>query len=118
MDGNVPMPYLTRSAWFLTQQECVDMRRTHAHLTQGTHPSKKATKIPDVKRYLNILNVASDGLLVVKNVVPFSSVSDRIAIPRVVVDGLLTALHIKFRHPTAYQLKQLFNRADWCFIYH
>lgn len=32
----------------VTQQECSDLRRTHSHLSQGTRPSKKATKISDV----------------------------------------------------------------------
>ena len=73
IDGLVSMPYMSRSAWLLTQQECSDMRRACTHLTQGTRPSKKATKITHVKRYLNILTVATDGLLVVRDTVPFAS---------------------------------------------
>ena len=41
LDGQVSMPFTTRSAWLITQQECPDLRRTHAHLRQGTRPQKK-----------------------------------------------------------------------------
>jgi hypothetical protein len=39
------------------------LRRTRAHILQGTRPSRKATDVKDVKRYLNVATVASDGLL-------------------------------------------------------
>ena len=48
------LPFTTRSAWTQIQSECPDLRRTHAHLKQGTRPSKKITNIKDVKRYLNV----------------------------------------------------------------
>ena len=57
------LPFTTRSAWYEVQAECPDLRRTHAHLKQGTRPSKKATNINDVKRYLNVASIAKDGLL-------------------------------------------------------
>ena len=43
------LPFTTRSAWLQIQSECPDLRRTHAHLKQGTRPSKKLTTIKDVK---------------------------------------------------------------------
>ena len=30
------------------------VRRTHAHLKQGTRPSKKVTNVKDVKRYVAV----------------------------------------------------------------
>ena len=110
LNGTATMPFTNRTTWLATQQECPDMRRACAHLTQGTRPSKKATTIRDVKRYLNVLRVAHDGLLVVKDDRPFHATKDRIAVPRSVLDGLVTALHIQFNHPTPYQNKQLFSR--------
>lgn len=109
-EGSVQMPFTSRVAWIATQHDCADLRRVHSHLSQGTRPSKKATKIPDVKRYLNVASIASDGLLVVKNTQPFTPLNDRIIIPRSVLDGFLTALHIRFNHPSTYQLKKLFSR--------
>ncbi|CAC5371049.1 unnamed protein product [Mytilus coruscus] len=34
------LPFTTRSAWINIQSECPDLRRTHAHLKQGTRPPK------------------------------------------------------------------------------
>lgn len=109
-DGTATMPFTSRSAWRITQQECPDLRRVHSHLTQGTRPTKKMTKIPDVKRYLKSVTVAHDGLLVVKLNQPFQPTRDRIVIPQNVVDGLLTAIHIKFNHPSRHQMKHLITK--------
>ena len=110
IDGAVKMPFTSRLAWLATQHECPDLRRSHAHLSQGTRPSKKATKIPDVKRYLKDALIARDGVLVVKTVLPFQNTCERIVVPRTVLNGLLTAMHIRFTHPSKFQLKRLFNR--------
>ena len=36
-------PFTSRKTWLSIQSECADLRRTHAHLIQGTRPSKKST---------------------------------------------------------------------------
>ena len=88
----------------------VDLRLTFAHLKQGTRPSKKLTKIKDIKRYLNVATIAKDGLLVVKRSIPLKSTRECIIVPRQVLDGLLLSLHIKLDHPSCYQLKQIVHR--------
>ena len=110
MKGIAKMPFITRSTWLTTQSECADLRRAHAHLSQGTTPSKKATNIKDVKRYLNVASISKDGLLIVKKTDPLSACRERIIVPRSSVLGLLTALHIRLSHPTIHQLTQVFNR--------
>ena len=35
MSGTAKLPFTTRAAWLALQAECPDLRRTHAHLTQG-----------------------------------------------------------------------------------
>ena len=110
IDGSGRMPFTSRVAWQATQQECSSLRRTHSHLSQGTRPSKKLTQIPDVKRYLKCASIANDGLLIVKDTPPFQPVRERIVVPRSVIDGLLTAIHIRFDHPSQHQMKQLFTR--------
>ena len=110
LDGSARLPFTSRPAWLATQSECKDLRRTHAHLIQGTRPSKKLTDIKDVKRYLNVATVAADGLLVVKREVPFSPLRECIIVPRQVLDGLLTALHIRLGHPSCHQLKTVVKR--------
>ena len=109
-EGSARMPFTSREAWMATQCECPDLRRCHSHLSQGTRPSKKVTKVPDVKKYLRHVTIASDGLLVVREDQPFHPTRERIVVPRSVLDGLLTAIHIRFNHPTQYQTKTLFNR--------
>jgi len=107
--GRANLPYLSRSAWHEAQQECPALRRTHAHLKNGTRPSNKTTDVKDVKRYLNVATIARDGLLVVKSKDAYST-SERIIIPRSSVHGLLTALHIKLDHPLLNQLKAVSKR--------
>ena len=104
------MPFTSRAAWQATQQDCSDLRRTHAHLSQGTRPSKKETNLRDIKCYLKDVIIAADGLLVVRDSQPFQPIRERIVVPRSFLSGLLTALHIRFHHPSKYQTKCLFNR--------
>ena len=110
LSGSIALPFTTRSAWLQTQQECPDLRRVHSHLKQGTRPSKKATNIKDVKRYLNVASLSRDGLVVVRRDVPFSPSRECIVIPRPVIHGLLSALHVKLNHPSRLQLKQVVSR--------
>lgn len=108
--GSQKLPFTSRSAWLAIQSDCSDLRRTGAHLRQGTRPSKKLTNIRDVKRYLNVATVAKDGLLVVRRHTPLAASTDCIIVPRSVLDGLLTALHITLDHPTYGQLKTVVQR--------
>ena len=85
--------------------KCPDLRRTHANLQQRTRPSKKLTSMRDVKRYLDVATIAKDGLLVVKHNEPLAPTRECIAVPRQVLEGLLTALHIQLSHPSRNQLK-------------
>ncbi|KAJ8377293.1 hypothetical protein AAFF_G00261420 [Aldrovandia affinis] len=110
MHGAQKLPFTNRSAWLALQSECSDLRRTCAHLRQGTRPSKRLTNIRDVKRYLNVTTVSRDGLLVVRRHTPLAASTDCIVVPRAVLDGLLTSLHIKLDHPTATQLKAVVQR--------
>ena len=84
--NNKPLPFTSRSAWHSIQNECPDLRRVHAHLKQGTRPSKKLTNITDVKRYLSAISISRDGLLVVKRSQPFLPSLELIVVPRSVVD--------------------------------
>ena len=100
----------TRSSWLHTQKECPDLRRVHSHLKQATRPSKKSTNVKGIKRYLNVASISRDGLVVVKKDEPFCPSRECIVIPRSIIDGLLTALHIKTNHPSRHQLKQVVLR--------
>ena len=104
------LPFTTRPAWRQIQLDCPDLRRVHSYLIQGTRPSKKLTNIRDVKRYLSSVSIASDGLLVVKHTQPFVPVAEAIVVPRSVLDGLLTALHVKLNHPSRHQFQMVLQR--------
>ena len=72
LSGGIRLHFSNRTTWLSLQSECPDMRRTHAHLKQGTRPSQKLTNLGNVKRYLRIATIASDGLLVVRQQNPLS----------------------------------------------
>ena len=110
LSGSAKLPFTTRLTWLATQSECADLRQVHAHLKQGTRPSKKVTNARDVKRYLSTVSVARDGLLVVRKEEPFAPVCECVANPWHILPGLLTALHTKLEHPISHQLKQVVNR--------
>ncbi len=89
--------------------ECPDLRRVCSHLRQGTRPSRKLTNVKDIKRYLNNVLISRDGLLVVQSKIPYS-IKERIVIPRNVLIGILTALHIKLNCPKRNQMKTVCDR--------
>ena len=101
------LPFTTRSAWRQIQNDCPGLRGVHSHLKQGRRPSKKLTSIWDVKRYLSSVSIASDGLLVVKHTQPFVPVAEAILVPQSVLDGLITALHIKLDHLSRHQFQMV-----------
>ena len=92
------------------QLECQDLRRTHAHLVQGTRPSRKLTNIRDIKRYLQVATIAKDGLLIVRRDDALALTRECIIVPRQLLECLLMALHIKLDHPSTHQLKSVFRR--------
>ena len=110
LSGTKHLPFTSRNAWLTTQAKRPDLRRTRAHLQQGTRPSKKLTNVRDVKRYLNVATIAKDGLLVVKRDEPLAPTRECIIVPRQVLEGLLTALHIQLGHPSSHQLKAVTKR--------
>jgi hypothetical protein len=82
-----------------------------AHLKQGTRSSKKITNINDVKIYLSVATIEKDGLLVVRRCTrPLSPSTDLILVPRSVVDGFVSALHIKLDHSSKHRLLLLMKR--------
>ena len=110
IDNMTRLPFTTRSAWVDIQSECPDLRRTRAHLKQGTRPSKKLTNIKDVKRYISVSSIAKDNLLIVHRHDPLVPSTKLIIVPRSVLDGLVTALHIKLNHPSKHQLQLVMRR--------
>ena len=79
-------------------------------MKQGTRPSKKTTNIKEVKRYLSVASIARDGISVVCRNDPLVPSSELIIVPRSVLHGLVTALHIKLDHLSRHQLELVMKR--------
>lgn len=109
--GRVKVPFTNPVSWLETQEECVDLKQVKFWLGQGSTLSRKQRKMEDVRRYLSAkVMINSKGLLVRKEAQPLKAVHDRIVVPRSVVVGLLTSLHIQLGHPSAFQMKRVVGR--------
>ena len=110
MSGNAQLPFLNRNSWKAAQQNCPDMRRAFAHLTQGTQPSRKARHLKHLRKYLNVATVDRNGLIVVRKQDPLLHERTLIVVPYNILSGIITAMHIYLKHPTRHQLTKVFNR--------
>ena len=110
LSGTAKMPYLNSSAWKSVQHDCPTLRRLHAHLTQGTRPTKKVKNMRDLRRLLQVASVDSNGLLVVKKSDPFVTQRNQIIVPSTILPGLITAMHLYFDHATKLQLSKIMSR--------
>lgn len=63
-----------------------------------------------MKRYLSVASIAKDGLLVVPRNDPLLPSKELIIVPRSVLHGLVTALHLKLDHPSKHQLQLVMKR--------
>ena len=113
ISGRGQLPFTSRKAWLATQAECRDLRRTKAHLLQGTRPTKKETTVRSIKRYLNKVGLATDGLLVVLQCDALAPSREAIVVPEEVLPGLLTALHLRLNHPSHSELARIVKRYFW-----
>ena len=89
------------------------LRRVSQCLKSGTTPSKNEHGIGNIKKYLQHVRLSSnppDNLLIVPDCHPFQPASQRIVVPKTMIHGLLTALHLKLGHPSKDQLRKAFNR--------
>ena len=71
---------------------------------------KKANKVRELKRYLQVCSIGKNGLLVVRKERPFAPSQDLTVIPVHILPGLLSALHLRLQHPTKTQLTKVFHR--------
>ena len=83
----------------------------HSYPSYTRHtPFQEVDNIKDVKRYLNVTTIASNGLLVVKRNEPLVPTRECIIVPRQVLNGLLSTLHVHLSHPSTHQLKMVTQR--------
>ena len=111
ISGQYDAPYANRAAWKSLHLECPDLRRVHAHLSKGTKPAEKRTNVTAVKRYLNDVIIGRDGVLVVIRSELYHPRRELIVVPKHLLNGLLTSLHLQLNHASAYQLQKVFARS-------
>ena len=75
----------------------------------STHTSSRVHVLPR-SQPTSKTSISRGGLVVVKKDEPFCPSRECIVIPRSIIDGLLTALHIKLNHPSRHQLEQVVLR--------
>ena len=90
LSGSAAMPFLNKIAWKSAQQDCSSLRKTYAHLTAGTRPSKNAKNLRDVRRYLEVASINQYGVLVVRKSDPYMHQRELTVVPRDILPGLLT----------------------------
>ena len=111
INGKSRIPYTNRNTWIAVQDDCSDLRKVKEFKKQGTIPNKKSKNLRTVRRYLSAGTLlAHDDLLVHPLSSPLGPIIERIVVPNKVLHGLLTVLHLRLSHPTAYQLSKAFNR--------
>ncbi len=111
VNGQVRIPFSNPTAWLQIQLNCPIVQLARKHIQEGTRPQKKLKNLRDVKQLIRVCSVTSNGLLIVKGKdAPFLLPNDLIVIPTSYTPGLLTAMHLQLNHPSAHQLKQVFNR--------
>lgn len=113
ISGSCAVPFTSRHAWYQSQQDCPVLKEVSKYLVDGRTPSRKRKGIKEVRRYLNTVKLSTspnDGLLIVPQEVTLGKKRQRIVVPRDILDGLLTALHLQLQHPSKYQMKQVFMR--------
>ena len=52
LNNSVSMPFLSKPAWLVTQEECPDIRVAANHLRSGTAVPKKQKDAGDLRRYM------------------------------------------------------------------
>ena len=113
LSGQSRVPFTSRSSWLQIQQSCPDLVQVQKYKIDGLQPPKTKKNITDIRRYMNsvkLSTVPNDGLLIVASNEPFKQSTQRIVIPRGIVEGLLMALHLELEHPTKHQLRQVFTK--------
>lgn len=111
INGQVKIPFSNPAAWLQIQLNCPIVQLARKHIQEGTRPLKKLKNIRETKQLIRVCSVSRQGLLIVKGKdSPFHFSNDLTVIPSSYAPGLLTAMHLQLNHPTAHQLKQVFNR--------
>ena len=105
--GSIPLG--SRKAWRDIQESDKDCRTVFKLKTTGDLPIKKKTN-PVINRLFKEC-VVEDGLLVVRMFDKhLMKEVGRVVVPPNLLDSILTAIHLRLQHPTAYQMQIIFDK--------
>ena len=111
LEGRASLPWTNRQAWREVQEGCGTLRKVKFFKSNGSVPRKKSKNLRKVRKYISAGTIlAHDKLLVNPVVLPLGPVRERIVVPEQVLHGLVTIMHLRLYHPTAYQLSKVFSR--------
>ena len=110
LNRRVKVPFYDLTTWTQAQRDDPDLRRTFSQLSSGTRPGKKEKDINDVRRYLQVATISSNGLLIHRKTNPYGRDYELIIVPQSFAPGLLAALHLRLGHPKKSQLRKVWDR--------
>lgn len=111
LEGKTSLPWINRRAWGEVQEQCSTLRKVKFFKRKGSTPRKKSKNLRKVRQYISAGTiVAHDNILINPMVTPLGPVRERIVVPEQVLHGLVTIMHLRLSHPTAYQLSKVFSR--------
>ena len=117
LSGKIDIPFTQRAGWKNIQDEDKTLRALRRHMAGGTIPPRRKVVQPELRKLYNLfqhqkLTISKDGLIVKITTDNFGNSKEVIVVPKLIMKGLLTALHIKFDHPhpSKPELKKICDR--------
>ena len=115
--GKADLPFTQRAGWRNIQDNDKTLQDLKMHITGGTIPMRRNSKQPELRKLYNLfqhqkLTISKDGLVVKLKTDNFGNTAEVIVVPKIIMKGLLTALHVKFDHPhpSKPELKKICDR--------
>ena len=104
------MPYYNYTSWTSVQKQDPELRRVFSQLSSGTRPGRKEKHLKTIRKYLQIASISHNNTLVHRKVNPYGKDFELIAVPQCFAPGLISALHLRFGHPTKTQFRKIWDR--------
>ena len=105
LENRVNLPFSQRNGWKNIQDEDKTIQTLKRHMQSGTIPQRRGIKQPELKKLYNLFQhqkivISNDGLVMKLETDVLGNVIQQIVVPNSIMKGILTALHVKFDHPT------------------
>ena len=108
--GSFRMPYYNYTSWTSVQKQDPELRRVFSQLSSGTRPGRKEKHLKTIRKYLQIASISHNNTLAHRKVNPNGKDFELIVVPQCFAPGLISALHLRFGHPTKTQFRKIWDR--------